>query len=321
MKTLEMQSDLQALTFMWLEITGKCQLRCIHCYAESSPEGSEGSMTAQDWQRLLDEAAVLGVTQVQFIGGEPTLHPYLPRFIQHGLSNGMAVEVYSNLVSVPPRLWRVFELSGVSLATSYYSAGQREHESITKRNRSYVRTSSNIREAVQRGVPIRVGLVKVTDTQRVATAVEELRSMGVSTISVDGLRQVGRGHRDRGPTVHELCGACLQGKIAVSPDGDVWPCVFARWMKLGNIHIAGLREIYFGTDSRSFYSELTCAFSQRARAAASGQPGGCDPDQPGGCDPDSDQTPPGGCAPTDICTPDVPKPDCSPDRICKPTGI
>ncbi len=40
-----------------LEITGKCNLTCSHCYAESGPRLSlRGEMATADWLRLIDEA-------------------------------------------------------------------------------------------------------------------------------------------------------------------------------------------------------------------------------------------------------------------------
>jgi hypothetical protein len=41
------------LQFVWLEITGKCQLECLHCYAESGPGGTHGAMTAANWRRVI----------------------------------------------------------------------------------------------------------------------------------------------------------------------------------------------------------------------------------------------------------------------------
>ncbi|MGC0327077.1 MoaA/NifB/PqqE/SkfB family radical SAM enzyme [Streptomyces sp. SAI-170] len=59
-----------------LEITGKCQLACPSlCYAKAGPTVGHGSMTTDDWKRLISEAAYIGVKKVQFIGGEPTMHP------------------------------------------------------------------------------------------------------------------------------------------------------------------------------------------------------------------------------------------------------
>ncbi|MGH3933127.1 MAG: hypothetical protein ACRDTF_24495 [Pseudonocardiaceae bacterium] len=68
--------------------------------------------------------AQLGGRMVQFIGGEPTLHRSLPAFVNHALTGGLEVEVFSNLVHVSTQLWEVFAQPGVRLATSYYSETQ-----------------------------------------------------------------------------------------------------------------------------------------------------------------------------------------------------
>ncbi|MGH7883662.1 MAG: radical SAM protein, partial [Candidatus Dormibacteraceae bacterium] len=122
------------LSFLWLEITGKCQLECVHCYAESGPHGSHGRMESEDWMRVIDQAAELGAAAVQFIGGEPTLHPALPLLVRHALDRQLRVEIFSNLVRVKPELWELFQLPQVQLATSYYSAAAEQHNAITKRS-------------------------------------------------------------------------------------------------------------------------------------------------------------------------------------------
>ena len=58
-----------AVTFLALELTGRCNLACGHCFAESGPSGTHGVMTTRDWERVIGEAAGLGVRAVQFIGG------------------------------------------------------------------------------------------------------------------------------------------------------------------------------------------------------------------------------------------------------------
>ncbi|MGH3921758.1 MAG: radical SAM protein [Pseudonocardiaceae bacterium] len=98
------------LPFLWLEITGKCQLACEHCYAGSGPTGTHGTLATSDWIRVIDEARQLGVQMIQLIGGEPTLHSDLPVLIRHGLDQGIAVEVLTNLAHVGEKLWKVFAL-------------------------------------------------------------------------------------------------------------------------------------------------------------------------------------------------------------------
>jgi MoaA/NifB/PqqE/SkfB family radical SAM enzyme len=56
-------------SFLELEIAQFCQLRCAHCYSNSGPDAGRGTMTLDDWERLMDQAAALGVETVQFIGG------------------------------------------------------------------------------------------------------------------------------------------------------------------------------------------------------------------------------------------------------------
>ncbi len=85
---------------------------------------------------------------IQFIGGEPTLHPALPELMDHALDSGLEVEVFTNLVRVTPRMWETFSRPRVRLATSFYADGVDQHEVITGRQGSYARTKANIAETV-----------------------------------------------------------------------------------------------------------------------------------------------------------------------------
>ena len=164
------EADSNATKFVWLELTGRCQLECAHCYAESSPRGTHGSMMAQDWIRVLNDAAELNVEMVQFIGGEPTLHPDLPLLVRHARSRGLLVEVFTNLVHVREDVWESFALPGVSLATSYYSSLSGVHDGITGKRASHSRTRANIARAIERGIRLRVGLVDLDKSQNIETA-------------------------------------------------------------------------------------------------------------------------------------------------------
>jgi MoaA/NifB/PqqE/SkfB family radical SAM enzyme len=227
--------ELARVSFLWLEITGKCQLECVHCYAESGPSGTHGTLTRSDWERVLDRAHDLGAKKVQFIGGEPTMHPDLAALINRALRQDLLVEVFSNLVHVSPSLWKVFSQPGVCLATSYYTNNPDQHEKITHRRGSYFRTKANIIEAVRRSIPLRVGLINIDDDQRVEQARRELKALGVQEIDVDRLREVGRGIRNQQPNISELCGSCGGDFIAILPDGTVSPCPISRWIAIGNV--------------------------------------------------------------------------------------
>lgn len=199
-----------------------------------------------DWHRLLEEAAELRLDRVQLIGGEPTLHPAFPGLVQNALRMDLKVEVYSNLArSFSPALWAMFERPGVQLATSYYSDDAGEHDRITGRLGSHGWTLANVCEAMRRHIPLRVGVIAIQRGQRARAAVEQLRALGVTQIDYDELRQLGRGVRDRQPQqVDQLCGSCGDRRLAVSSNGEVWPCPMSRWITLGNVGRTTLASIY-----------------------------------------------------------------------------
>lgn len=253
---------------------------------------------------MIDEAADLGVRAVQFIGGEPTLHPNLEEFIVHARDRRLAVEVFSNLVRVTASLWEIFARTGVSLATSYYSDAPAGHDRVTRRRGSHCRTRAAIAEAVRRAIPIRVGIIDVHDGQRVDEAARELQELGVTDIGIDRIRQVGRGQRDQTASIDQLCGRCAGDVLAVSPEGNLWPCVFARWLPVGNVRERPLAAILSGPELAPVRTMLADRFAERADPSGHGNRP-CFPD----CNPACQPNCPPSCSPA-----------CRPAQNCGPTG-
>lgn len=278
--------------FAWLEITGFCNLTCRHCYAGSPPQGTHGAMTDADWLRVIDELAAMGVQDVQFIGGEPTLHPGLPRYVRHALGRSMRVEVFSNMTHIRPEVWDTLRLPGVRLAFSYYSDDAPDHDDVTETRGAHRRTRANIQRARDLGIPLRGSVIGVLQGQRARDAEGELLHLGVRDVRTDRVRPFGRAAEGAEPDIGRLCGMCGRAKFAVSPDGSVWPCVFARWMTLGNVRGQSLAEIYNGLPMRAARAELTAAFPESAVRAGPT----CLPE----CNPAFES-----CSPQTVCAPDA----------------
>jgi MoaA/NifB/PqqE/SkfB family radical SAM enzyme len=232
--------------FLELEVTQFCQLKCAHCYSESGPDGGRGTMTPDDWERLMTQAAQIGVQTVQFIGGEPTLDPDLPRLARYALAAGLDVDVYTNLVHVTPELWELFALPGVSVGFSWYSADPDKHAEVTGSRASHARTAANIAEAVRRGIRVRAGIVEVVEGQDIEGAKEALRKIGVADIVSDRARGVGRAAHGAAPAVSELCGRCGKGRAAIGMDGQLTPCVLGRFLVAGNVRDTPLGDLFAG---------------------------------------------------------------------------
>lgn len=278
-----MSAEKTATRLLWLDLTRKCQLNCTHCYNASGPDGTHGAMTGEDWISVLDQAAAYGVRNIQFIGGEPTMHPDFTDLVDHALTIGLHVEVFSNLVHVSNECWEIFQRRGVSLATSYYSDRAEEHEGMTRR-RSHDRTRTNIERAVGLGIPLRVGIIDSSERSRVTETRRDLETLGVNRISADGIRPFGRGAQGQAPGMANLCGRCGTGRAAISPTGEVSPCVFSGWMSVGNVTSTPLATILGG------------AAMKRANTSIQAEAGGGDDDE------DND----------DECSPGFPGSECTP---------
>ncbi|HJQ01103.1 MAG TPA: radical SAM/SPASM domain-containing protein [Jatrophihabitans sp.] len=293
------------LEFLWLEITQQCNLHCFHCYTNSSPQWRHPD---RDWRQTLDEAYALGCRNVQFIGGEPMAHPELPDYLAHAHRLGYEfIEVYSNLTMVKDSMLDALEHCQASIATSFYSADQGKHDEITGVRGSFVKTLNGIRAVVNRGLPIRVGMIaEDPDSAEVTAAVTLLGSLGVppSQIRIDHVRPVGRG-TDTTPfeSLDEtLCGHCWEGRLTVSFDGNCYPCVFARSVPVGNVDSQSIADIVGSPQLQGFREYSYAGYSKTPADQCTPQ---CNPAGP--CDPN--------CTPK--CSPPC-GPRCNPWVGCVP---
>ncbi|MEU8758755.1 radical SAM protein [Streptomyces sp. NPDC048659] len=279
------------LKFAWLEVTGLCQEFCDHCYADSGPSGTHGTMSVRDWLRVIDELADMGTLDVQFIGGEPTLYPDLTELIKHARARGLGVEVFSNLAHIKPALWDAFAEYDVKLATSYYSDDAQEHDEVTKMRGAHKRTRDNVRKALDMGLSVRGGVVAVRPGQRVAEAASDLIDLGVPHVGGDRMRAFGRASRGAAPTINDLCGHCAHEKAAIGPDGNMWPCVLGRFLTMGNVRQQSVVEVWNSEQAAEVTADIAAVHGDGVAACTPPQflpmCGPCGPCVPsvGHCDP------------------------------------
>ncbi|WP_246150090.1 radical SAM protein [Streptomyces qinzhouensis] len=224
------------LRFLSLEITSRCRLTCpSHCYAQAGPTAGHGTMTTDNWLRIIDEAATLGTTTLQLIGGEPTLHPDFTQLVRHAVEAGLLVRIYSNLVRVREQHWQILQHPNVQVATTVHSDDPAEHDTITARTGSHTATVSTITEALHRGLRPTVAVIDLGHGQRAEQARAAMTALGVPDVRIDRVRAVGNAAHGALPSTAELCGRCGDRKAAVLPSGDVAPCEIGRFLTAGTV--------------------------------------------------------------------------------------
>ncbi len=234
------------------------------------------------WKDILAEGARLGAKRVQFTGGESTLYPGLTELIEYARScRYRDIEVFTNATQLEGSLLRQWAASGVRVALSFYSCDPKTHDIITGRTGSFRQTVQGIRAILAHNIPVRVAIVLMRDNMSHLTdTVEFLKGLGLkdNEIEWDYVRPTGRGVAEAAfmgrdvqsevasfrssslETTSSLeegqgaCdkgfdrGTCWKGKIAISSEGDVYPCIFARQMSIGKFPEMRLEEIIQGQD-------------------------------------------------------------------------
>jgi len=75
------------------ELTYRCPLQCPYCSNPLDFARHKTELDMEEWQRVLTEAAALGVVQAHFSGGEPLLRADAPQIIRRASGLGL----YTNL--------------------------------------------------------------------------------------------------------------------------------------------------------------------------------------------------------------------------------
>ncbi len=77
------------------ELTHRCPLQCPYCSNPVELERASGELATEEWKKVLAELAEIGVLQIHFSGGEPTVRKDLLELVRHAT----AVGLYTNLIT------------------------------------------------------------------------------------------------------------------------------------------------------------------------------------------------------------------------------
>ncbi len=78
-----------------LELTKRCNLRCIYCYADGGTPNPD-ELSLDEIYGTLDAAKALGARKVTFTGGEPLTHHHFFDIAEYATEAGLQVSLYTN---------------------------------------------------------------------------------------------------------------------------------------------------------------------------------------------------------------------------------
>lgn len=254
------------LDFLWIETTSRCNLHCLHCYADAEPT-QVPDLSTEEIKRLIDEAADIGCKKIQFTGGECTLRGDLKDLIEYArLRKFEFIEIFTNGTLLTEPMIKYFAYSGINVAMSVYSYRPETHDFITGVKGSFEKTLNSLKFLLAYDVPTRCATTAMKQNEdELDETSYYLQHLGVQSRFPDPVRPTGRGcGMEKWPQKYGLKtiktapnfvankefyersisqNSCWFGKVAITNEGDILPCVFARDQIAGNIKDQSLKSI------------------------------------------------------------------------------
>lgn len=264
-----------------LDITYRCNERCVHCYLDHH---DHGEMTTAEIKHLLDEMAEAGVFILTLSGGEIFVRKDFFEILEYARSLMFCVKLKTNAVLIGEHeARRIHELGVESVQISIYSHRPEIHDAITLIPGSLKRSLDGIRLLKSQGLRVIIANVLMTENAEDYSSVRALAAeLGVETtldptvtpmmdgdrstlrlgVDPNALKQVFRDPALVGD-VDEFCAIpaaagqseldstpCSAGHTAcyVSPYGEVFPCVQFP-LPTGNVRKQRFIDIWRHSDS------------------------------------------------------------------------
>lgn len=95
-------------------ITRRCNLKCVHCYAHAKDESFPDELSTEEGKVVLDDLARFGSPVILFSGGEPLMRPDLVELAEYAVKNGMRAVISTNGTLITDAVAKELKTVGLS---------------------------------------------------------------------------------------------------------------------------------------------------------------------------------------------------------------
>jgi 12,18-didecarboxysiroheme deacetylase len=137
-------------------VTRRCNLKCLHCYAQAEAAAAPDELSPAEGLALLDDLKQFGVPVVLFSGGEPLMRPDLFDLVAYTVAQGMRAVISTNgtLISQEAAL-RLKDL-GLSYVGISLDGTENTHDRFRGKKGAFAAALAGVRRCQEVG--LKVGL-------------------------------------------------------------------------------------------------------------------------------------------------------------------
>ncbi|HAY23275.1 MAG TPA: 12,18-didecarboxysiroheme deacetylase [Desulfobacterales bacterium] len=137
-------------------VARRCNLKCVHCYAQATAGVAEDELSLAEGLALLDDLKAFGVPVVLFSGGEPLMHPDLLTLVEHAVAAGMRAVISTNGVLIDREVAGRLKQCGLSYVGISLDGAPATHDRFRGQAGAFDAALAGVRHCQEAG--IKVGL-------------------------------------------------------------------------------------------------------------------------------------------------------------------
>ena len=137
-------------------VTQRCNLRCVHCYAHSKDIDYKNELTTEEGKALIDDLADFGCPVLLFSGGEPLMRKDLPELAGYATSKGIRAVISTNGTMITEEMAMTLKDIGLSYVGISLDGMRETNDSFRGIEGSFDRALKGLRNCQKAG--IKVGL-------------------------------------------------------------------------------------------------------------------------------------------------------------------
>lgn len=284
--------DKPQLTNLHIEITSKCNERCVHCYIPH--ENKVNDIEPNLFYDILKQCKNMRLLHLTLSGGEPMLHKSFCDFLRKCKEYDFSVNVLSNLTLLNDEIineMKTNPLLGVQV--SLYSMNSNIHDEITQMKGSFEKTKNAILKLIDNDIPLQISCpimkqnkncyddvknwakkhkIHVGDdyviiarynhtTQNLSNrlSVNEIKEMIKNSIVNDKryLEQIEReAEKKNNITPNDFVCSVCHSSICIAENGNVYPCAGWQDYNIGNVRQTSLEDIWNNSEKIQYLRGL-----------------------------------------------------------------
>ncbi len=153
------------LSTVLLELTYRCNERCVHCYTCDAPKEQAGEMTLQEYIRLMDELRDMGVDSLVLSGGEIGLRRDFSQIYQSAADRGFLITLMTNGTMFTPEQMEMFYRYPPKIVyVSFYGGSPETHDRVTQVPGSFKKSLDTVMRLRCAGISVGLKTVALTPT-------------------------------------------------------------------------------------------------------------------------------------------------------------